>query len=300
MHWLDGYHAILNARSGHAHGVGFVSPILSALVAVEVSRNPKAAERFTISPAARSYAEHIGLLAVLEDHPPTTGAPMEGSTYVRLRRVDDGFDVDSCTTLMGELFERQISQVTPSEFVRDLTGSVGELLDNVSSHALGSGFVAAQVYSDGASKRVEVAVVDAGCGLRGSCNRAGIPLVDSDADAIEWCIAEGHTTARVPDMAQRLPEGHVGSSPFPRGVVTRDSDDNHQGLGLPKLCNFVKRLERSTASIWTGDARLTVQAGGDEYSPTRQRWDGVAVELSLVVPASYESGNPWKGVLTWT
>ena len=69
---------------------------------------------------------------------------------------------------------------------------IGELHDNVWSHGNSFGFSIAQKYKD----KIIFAVVDTGLGFKKVLNNANIEDINSDIDAIEWCLQKGNTSTQ--------------------------------------------------------------------------------------------------------
>ena len=109
---------------------------------------------------------------------------------------------------------------------------VGELHDNVASHASGLGFSCAQAYNDAGAKRIEFALADRGRGMLRNV-RELFPEVESHPEAIAWCLKRGNTTARNESdpWAQRLPDDAM-VSPFPGNTRPESREDHHIGEGL--------------------------------------------------------------------
>ena len=85
-------------------------------------------------------------------------------------------------------------------FVLDKTARVvGELHDNVASHASGRGFSAAQFYRQGRS-RLEIAIADGGSGFLRNVRRV-MPNITTHGAAIEWCLKKGNVSVRPPRLA---------------------------------------------------------------------------------------------------
>lgn len=106
----------------------------------------------------------------------------------------------------------------------------------------------------------------------------GLPI-NSDKEAIAWCIEEGHSTKKIhpaSDWAQRMPPDLIGN-PL-RGIEeTRDNETNHMGLGLYKLVRLVREF-RGYLWLATGGSVFRLAPGKEPtYSEIRYPWQGVAV-----------------------
>lgn len=161
---------------------------------------------------------------------------------------------------------------------------VGELHDNVASHASGVGFSAAQVYNGQKGKRwIEFAVADSGCGMLRNVRQL-VPTIASDDDAIKWCLIRGNTTAGERDSwAQRLPEDCL-YSPLPSGVTSFSNENHHLGEGLAVLTELIT-IAAGELWIWSGNCEFTLDEQGRSYYRTADdiQWQGVAIEIKLDV-----------------
>lgn len=192
-------------------------------------------------------------------------------------------EVETAVGIISSCLHTQLSSKQAT--VNEVANIIGELLDNVASHARGAGFSALQVYNK--PSRIEFAVVDCGVGLLEKV-RLVEPTIETHANAIYKCFQMGFTTARPPadDFAQRMPQDSI-SSPFGPSVSLLHDANNHQGLGLWSLAQVVGRLQ---GELWamTGDAELHVgQDFRQEYRRSRIDWQGVAIEVTLPVEETF-------------
>ena len=167
--------------------------------------------------------------------------------------------MDCCNRIIADLLHNTLGGDDNEGFINAVTKVVGELHDNVPSHAAGTGFSAA-VYCTDDSCRLEFAIADCGCGMLH--NVVAPPSVADHRQAIEWCLKRGNTTARHVDdpWAQRLPADSIGS-PYGPSVSTFSSENHHIGEGLFCLTELV-RMADGQLWIWTGNAQLTIGPNG--------------------------------------
>jgi len=269
--------------------VEWLSPIIVAMLAAAVASDPRAQERvrerISLSPEQQAYSLTCGLRAVIEGRyqmPSLTG--LQGLTYTRLTRLASPHEVDACNAVINDLFHEQFGK-NGEEFIRLLSKVVGELHDNVASHARGVGFSIAQRYRRAGGDVIQFAIVDCGIGMLRNVKKVE-PSVTTDERAIDWCLQRGNTTAvsEVDDWAQRLPEDSL-FSPYPETVRTVAGENHHQGLGLWHLREIVRA---AGGSFWVasgaGQCRYLVGAAGLSYAFVEPRWQGVAIEVELPVP----------------
>jgi len=212
--------------------------------------------------------------------------PNQGDRYSSLVKLESKNDADDASNTINSCVSYCLDR--PSEKgSKDIKGVVAELHDNVWSHGKGTGISMAQLYDHECDdNRFEFALADCGFGFLEELRRANVPGVADldDIDAIRKCIEKDFSTKNGNDRdewAQRLPDGHIGRSPYSEGIDTFDEDNNHQGLGLWKLVELVK-LYNGTLFLASGDAIFIIK-NGVEQSPLigKINWKGVAVSCSF-------------------
>lgn len=139
---------------------------------------------------AESYAETIGLLDLLAGNT-LRRRPKEGASYSPLVELTSHAEVDPSNRVINELIHGQLYEFP--HLAAQASIITGELHDNVPSHAMGAGFSMAQYY--GQDRMLEVCVADAGRGMLANV-RTVAPTASTDGEAIQWCLGEGHTTAK--------------------------------------------------------------------------------------------------------
>lgn len=269
--------------------VGWLSPIIVTMLAAEAASDARLrerlGERLLLKPEQKNYAANCGLQAVLDGrYEPASSTGLQGLTYTRLTRLATANEVDACNALINNLFYEQLGN-NGGEFIRLLSKVVGELHDNVASHARGGGFSSAQRYRRAGGDVIQFAIVDWGVGMLRNVTKVS-PGVITDEQAIDWCLQRGNTTAisSGDGWEQRLPEDSM-FSPYPPSVRTITSDNHHQGLGLWHLQEIV-RAAGGRFWVASGAAQCRYLAGGrgPSYDSLNPFWQGVAIEVELPVP----------------
>lgn len=268
----------------------FVHPSDSVVIAA--SCLTKQLSRVEFLDDSERYAKSIGLLdAVNGERPrPKLGA-LSGKSYSPLCRIDDQADVDSANHLVSSTLESHL--VGNPRLLSVVRQVVGEIHDNVWSHARGVGFSACQIYgTTEADRLVQFAVADCGAGFLRNARRVLSSLSD-DFEAIEWCLEKNNTSAGMPhEFAQRIdPDDPFGG--LPPGVPTRTSSNHHQGLGLYKLRKCVEAANGSMVLV-SGSGGLVLKRDGTTIRITPPiPWRGVFIEFELpssaVLPSDQEN-----------
>ena len=273
--------------AGRSAQVSWVSPVVATMLAAARLR-PGMLPQVTFTPGSESYARSIGLLAALAGETPNVNpSGLAGLTYSPLAQLALPRDVDVANDVVQACLDTQLGGQYGAT-VNEVGRVIGELHDNVASHARGAGFSALQVYRD--PDRVEIAVVDAGVGLLRNVRSAKVAGVDTHQAAIDWCFKKGNTTApagNVHPFAQRLPEDAL-SNPYAPTVPVRSSENHHMGEGLWQLLQLVKHL-RGQLWMLTGDAQLIVNERHPQGSYQRSLldWQGLAIEVIFPVESVF-------------
>lgn len=274
------------ARMGHQRvSVPFVAPIMSAMLGAAAIHDARIrSDRFLFIGGAESYVRNNGLRDAMDGKPlAMRPSGLQGKTYTRLTKLATHDDVDVCNAVTNSLIREQLAGHTKSVVSR-LCHVVGELHDNVASHARGGGYSCVQMYPSKARKEVQFAVADAGCGMLFNVKRRDSSIT-TDHDAIGWCLQEGHTTGSPSeDWAQRLPEDAC-CSPYPESTSVRINDNHHLGLGLGHLVRLVNETG-GEAWILSGKGECTLGRKGPRFGPSKTEWQGVAIEFSIPVVAT--------------
>lgn len=281
-------------RSIRPYSVAFVSPVVSvALAAARLVTDRISECQFT--PACADFAAMTGLQAAIAGKPlENKRSGLQGMTYSKLTHLRSHNDVEFCNAVIGDLIYGQLGTGGNARFVQEVVKVVGELHDNVPSHASGAGYSAAQVYDRQGRKSIEFAVADAGCGFLRNVGRID-ESISTDAAAIGWCFARGNTTAvQHGDLAQRLPDDAI-ISPLPIGVDSFSQEDHHMGEGLWKLTELVNCCDGSLF-VWSGDAIMTMIKGARSFQTASVAWRGVMIEMELPVESFRAATTDERGI----
>lgn len=254
----------------------FIHPIEAVALAVKrMQRSDKVPLRDLVSFDSQcvNYARVVGLMDCLDGNEPSPAGPLAGTTYSPLTTLVVHADVDRCNATVCGVFEGQIDS---PRLVKRFSKVVGELHDNVASHACGRGYSASQVYRN---KALCFAIADGGCGLRENAMRAD-PSISTDEGAVRWALQKGTTSA-----------GRSLSGRRRRRADAQDFDDcyehanHHQGLGLFELKSLV---EETNGQLWlqSGTCEYRLAPGEEKYSISRSRWAGLIIEVKVPVDAN--------------
>lgn len=262
-------------QNGKGIQVRFLKPVQTVLLAARsVSTDLRSLVQF--SPDPKAYASSCGLLNQLnQQYLQPTGSGKQGRTYSALTRLQHPGDVEFCNSVINNMIREQFASF-PRRSVSAITHVVGELHDNVASHAGGCGFSAAQKFGE----TLQFAIADTGVGMPNKVRRIHPGL--ADAAAVKWCLEKGNTTAAKSDpMAQRLPEDCV-VSPYPARVSTFSGDNNHLGLGLWQLRELVQAMG-GELTVASGNANLMCRKGSIFELSNPYSWNGVVIDFTLRV-----------------
>lgn len=166
-------------------------------------------------------------------------------------------------------------------FAQELCDVVGDLHDNVWSHAKSTGISMAQKWREPSNddNHLEFSLADAGYGFLRELTRAGVAqrlAIQTPTEAINWCVVRGNSS-KIKDedpWTQRLPEDAMGN---PMGAIgrIRTKENNHLGLGLAKLVDLVVTY-RGQLWLASDDAMLTIDSkGGKKCQVLPFPWPGV-------------------------
>ena len=199
---------------------------------------------------ARAYLRNIRFYETLYNIPLHTTRMMEGISYSPLTTIDTHDTVNLATNTITSCIKNNINK----DLVCELGNVIGELHDNVCSHGKTIGFSMAQVYTD----RIEFAIADLGGGFLKVLKKANVPDINTDSDAIKWCLIKNNTSTKFENREdpwrQRIPWDLVGQSPM--GNYHFQEEDNHQGLGLAALLELHQKFSDSRLQIASGKIGL--------------------------------------------
>lgn len=259
---------------------GYVCALAAFVVANKITE-----DNFNAAEENMSYLRTMNFHHVVWDTLDGIHRGKSGSTYSPLTALYRPDDVDRATTTINNCIRELVSNIT-CQGIRALYDVVGELHDNVWSHANALAYSMAQRTAVPNTNRndyfIEFAVVDNGIGFLKELNRAK-QKVNSDREAIEWCIREGNSTKhadQLDDWSQRLPEDHVGDNPM-GAFATPMPENHHQGLGLTHLIDLIKNYN-GELQLCSGSALFQINRTGEEsYQNILNHWQGVAISCKL-------------------
>ena|GEM_PF-1624680 len=280
MHYSDARDYVWKLCTGEPVDVDFVSPIVSvSLAALAISRR-EAVQKVQFRGQAAEYARHTGLTPwIFQSEAPLSSqrhGGKVGDTYTPLASLVVHSEVEHCNGVINGMLRRQLTEYR--SLARDIGKVVGELHDNVASHANGRGFCTAQVYG---GNRVELAIADAGCGLRTHAARALLAKDIDDPKAIVWAFQKGTTSAKSESWDQKWSPGRDETD------NRAAPGDNHQGLGLWELRSLVTKMK---GRLWVATGNAQAYQGPDgEFiqlsSETKPRfeWSGLLIEVEIPI-----------------
>ena len=250
-------------------GTAFVSPagLVSLAVALQhASRNANDVTMRVTDPALRTYLARAGLLANLPRGcrvVPESSALSHAYDHRRGKSplLIELTPIDDVSTLEG-LLGRTIACVERVRGRRndalDLAALVSELGANVLEHGGGRGYLALQVYGSGADTFLELAIGDAGEGIRQSLHRnPGLPRYADDLQAISDAV---------------------------RARVSGSSEPS-RGSGLYQLLRLVVLEHGGGVQIRSGAAKARWRAGrshGSGFAVTHM--SGTQITVSVPAP----------------
>lgn len=233
-----------------------------------------------------SYSSAIGLSAAIGEGDDFSYERInDGRTYSPLILLADESACDSATSSISGCI-RNFTSTPDVDGIGELCQVIGEVYDNVWSHGKDTGFSCAQKYNcfESGESVIEFALADRGYGFRAEMNRVG-NKVGSDQEAIAWCIQEGNSTKLADDedeFQQRVPNDLIGGSPMGVNVPTKDTEANHQGLGLYKLISLVKEYS-GTLSLASGHSLMSMNSSGESHYMPISYWQGVALSCRFKI-----------------
>jgi len=263
----------------------FLTPGFWVALAAYAWRNQIPVDQIRVHEKHRDYLSAIGFARAFggEDNYPFD-RKNKGINYSTLEHLDRPESTESATSAINGCIRNFVGVELPKNFVEMLCDVVGDLHDNVWAHGKASGFSMAQKWKSSPwnpmsrNHCLEFALADSGIGFLREVQNAGLKI-ETDGDAIKWCIQEGHSTKKVrpiSEWAQRVPSDVI-NNPL-RGIEqTRDTENHHMGLGLYKLVRFVREF-RGYLWLISGSAGLVLAPGQEPaYIHVKHPWQGVAI-----------------------
>jgi hypothetical protein len=263
----------------------FFAPGFWAALAAFARHKGISPDRVHLEAKPKDYFSAIGFSRALggrDDYP--YERRNRGINYSLLEHLDNPETTNTATSAINGCIRKSLGSDLPKPFVEMLCDVVGDMHENVWAHGKASGFSIAQRWKASPLNplsrdfNIEFALADAGIGFLSEVQSAGLNI-NSDREAIEWCIQEGHSTKKIrptSDWAQRMPADLIGN-PL-RGVEQiRVSENHHMGLGLAKLVRLVREfrgflwLASGTSVLWLAPESAPA------YIDIKHRWQGVAM-----------------------
>ncbi|OCH26236.1 hypothetical protein A6E13_20015 [Aliivibrio fischeri] len=283
--------------NGYYLAKNFYSPgYLSSLTAY-LKHKATLERNFDCDPALVGYLDTIGIFNILWNRELPVRRT-DGINYTPITQLCSAEATDDVTASINSClrhFTGYIEGDVP-DGLSQLSHVVGELQDNVWSHGYSTGFSMAQKsavpQTDRSDFYLEFAIADKGLGFLEEVRRSGKARehnLQSDEDALLWCIQEGNSTKHANDIdewAQQLPPEHIGDSPYGGGIGSSYEVNHHQGLGLAHLVELVEKFQ-GKLTIASGLAILNINENGErEIKTLDSPWKGVAIacrfKLSLL------------------
>lgn len=230
------------------------------------------------------YAQAIRLpVALGENDGYPFGRVNSGRNYSPLVLLTHQEATELANECINDCIRFVFSNMDLSRFVGDLCSVVGDLHDNVWSHGKSTGVSMAQKWPKPHRSReylFEFALADCGLGFLGELKRTAVPVFNHQS-AIDWCIQRGNSSKlyKKPlddEWMQRMPID-ITMNPIREISKIKESENNHQGIGLAKLIDLVRSY---SGSLWiaSGNSILSIDsAGNSSYSEAMISWQGVAI-----------------------
>jgi hypothetical protein len=261
-----------------------LKPIVCAVLAAKKIDDPGIGAIEFEKDEDKARADYIGLTAFLAQQAQSAECTPSNSLVAssKLTKLTNAAEVNKSNSIVVDLLAQHLGDRNGAA-INAVASVVGELHDNVTSHAHGAGFSTVQLFTQSETTWITFAVADAGRGMLRNVRRCE-PTITTDHEAIEWCLKKGNTTGKTSrsPWEQRLPEDFV-VNPYPPDVVTATDDGLHAGLGLWTLGQFVAR---TGGRFWIGTGTSECVRYGKGSIIKKQsnvRWPGVAIELAVNV-----------------
>lgn len=290
-HTIDRFQAF-KANPDACHKIDFLTPLLAVSLCGAFNANRVQRSQVSFGVDAESYAQNYGLLNPINPADARNNS-RHGLTYCPIQEISDPNHVDYCNENMSTLLINQLADCKNKDLVYATCNVIGELHDNVASHANDRGYSAAQVYRR-EQKQIQIAVADIGRGIAGSVRSAGGEYREyDDKKALEWCLVRGNTRAKL----RQVPEDLIGPqridpysnyNPYPIGTPVTAETNHHMGEGLYKLVELIKETQGKTW-IWSGSASMLNDKGSTIWIDPGLDWTGTIVAIEIPIVAFQES-----------
>jgi hypothetical protein len=246
--------------------LSFLSPIITAGLSAWLMVKKDQRSRIRLSGDAISYSKHVGFSTILDGAvTPDNAPPLPSLTMSPLTSLVYSSEVEFCNSRVSSILRNVLigaeqATIDPIRFL------VGELHDNVASHANGRGYSALQVYADHA----EFAICDTGRGFLRNVRRVE-PNIRTDEQAIQWALMRGNTTAIPRDPFAQRDEAEWDE---------KHDGNNHMGIGLWRLVRLIERTS-GRLWIWSGDATYHQIGQSRTFRTAPIPWSGVMIEFEI-------------------
>ena len=282
------YLTAFRADPSVCHRIDFLTPLLAVSLCGAFNARRVSRTQVKFGNAAHTYAQNCGLLDPESDSQ-SANKPLQGMTYCSIQRIRSPDDVDRCNESLTDLLCNQPENCRNQDLVRATSSVIGEIHDNVASHANDQGFSAAQVYNR-EQKQIQIAVADIGRGIGGSIRSAGQEYKDyNDRQALEWCLVRGNTSAKLRQNSDSLIgpqkiDHYAFYNPFPSGTPVSSETNNHMGEGFYKLVELIKET-RGKTWIWSGNTSMLNDKGFTHWIDPGLDWRGTIVAIEIPIDA---------------
>lgn len=231
----------------------------------------------------QSFANTIGFNSKIQTNisPQQVERPKMGKNYSMIQEITDKDYIDVATGNIAQCFESFFSEnvYVKSGYRSKVFKTIGELHDNVSSHSGTAGYSIAQICND----NFEFSISDYGKGFLGELKQNLPSLgINTDSEAIKWCLQKGNTTKGTDEFDQYLPADFIGQSPM-IGVRPswRTDGSHHQGFGLYLLHELALTFG-GILEIASGACYYKLANDGREcYTDLEEKIAGVSVSISF-------------------
>jgi hypothetical protein len=271
--------------------IDFITPLLAVSLCGACIGKRLPGNQVRFSDSAESYAQNYGLLESLGQSLSAEAGnqPLHGQTYCKIQKILVPDHVDHCNQILSGLLKTQLARCKNQRLVASTYHVIGEIHDNVASHARGCGFSAAQVYT-GKRKRIQIAVADIGQGIGGSVRSAGAKYLEwTDRQALEWCLVKGNTVAKLTQPKEDLlgPQRidfYSNYNPYPPETAISSDTNHHMGEGLFRLVELIRET-RGKTWIWSGHASMLNDKGSTIWLDPGFDWKGTIVAIEIPIDA---------------
>lgn len=264
--------------------ISFGRPSYWVLLATALYNTNIDKKKLNLTEKQKSYLTTIGFSNhILGQKQNINRSDLCGKNYSVLAPLTNENQTENANSLINNCIRHNIGiNANKPTSAHTLAEIVGELHDNVWSHAKSAGFSLFQKTRIKNDSFLEFAIADKGYGFLRELKRVKIDVAD-DKEAIEWCLRQGNTSKKPKKddgWTQQLPSDVIGN---PMGEhATYHNGNHHQGLGLAKLKEMIIEA-KGTLKIASGNQLYILNNGTEKWADiTMMPWTGVAI--SFVIP----------------